>query len=179
MWLCVCVSGGGGGTSTNREVISLQLAQRWLSWGNAPDMNHGGVAIKDVLMRRWVSGRRTAATAEDDLPTCFQIVWFLWLRHRTAHWNEFGLKRPFWSDILDYTVHPSLVENEEAWVETGIYSVTLLHLLYWRSVWSGMSFMYQRIWKQFHSQSNCTEFPTRISVHPSKCAWLFSSRSMN
>lgn len=39
------------------EVIGLQLAQHWQDWGNASDMNHGGVAIKDPLMRRRVSGR--------------------------------------------------------------------------------------------------------------------------
>lgn len=127
------------------EVIGLQLARRWLSWGKASDMDHRGVAIKDALMRRRVSGwKPTAITwgdpplpspslnppqSCDGKPSCFQIVWFRWLPHKQPieASEKFSVKWPILIGILEvpdrkYGIHrPSIIMDvwsQEARVET-------------------------------------------------------------
>lgn len=127
-------------TSKEGEVIRLQLAQRWLGWGNASDMDYRGVAIKDTFIRRQVSGWKppphptppcpllNSPPSCDRKPSCFQIVWFRWIPNKqpietaeSSVWSSlFWLT--FWKHKTETWNLPS-IHNEssvrsEAWVET-------------------------------------------------------------
>lgn len=108
-WMHCWPPQGGGLTSKEVRSLGWQLAHHCMSWASASDMNHGGVAIKDALMRRRVSAdgqallrRMNPAPPSSANSSTFQkLKAFMYpeclvamATIQTPYWKEFSLKWP-------------------------------------------------------------------------------------
>lgn len=130
-WMHCWPPHGGGLTSKEVRSLGWQLAHHCMSWASASDMNHGGVAIKDALIRRRVSAdgqallrRMNHAPPPPPIPprfrnwkpSCIQNVWLRWLPYK--HPIE---RSSVWSGLF------KLVFGENQ--RQGIYRTSILTVL--------------------------------------------------